>query len=74
VADELERLAMGVPLMAGGLLDQPVRRRTLMRSAYNVYSAFRAYRTKNMRDVEWSERYPEAWMTVVEMEGILNDD
>jgi hypothetical protein len=75
VEDELERRALGVPLMAGGLLDQPVRRRLLMRAAHNVYSAFRAYRLKTTNDVDWSEQYPEQWKIVAEIEKeILTDD
>lgn len=56
-------------------MDQPVRRRTLMRTAHNVYAAFRAHTQKSLSEAAWSEAYPDLWKIVAEVEKeILSGD
>jgi hypothetical protein len=64
---------LGVPLAAGGLLEQPFGRTQRMLAAKTVYDAFRLYANSPLSDVEFSRRFPEAWEVVTHIESSAFD-
>jgi hypothetical protein len=62
-----ERLA--IPLVAGGVLDQPYARTQRMLAAKSIYDAFRLYSNTPLSDVDFSRKYPEAWEVVTGLEN-----
>lgn len=59
---------LGIPLTAGGMLEQPAGRTGSMLAAKTVYDAFRLYTNSPLSDVEFSRQYPEAWEVVTGVE------
>ena len=68
VADAIACEQLGLPLVAGGVLDQPYARTQAMLAAKTIYDAFRMYTQSALSDVEFSRRYPEAWEVVTGIE------
>ena len=75
MALEFTRREYGIPYVAGGLLDQPFRRTTQARIAYNVYMAFKSYSDNTGGDAVWSTNNPDAWniVSLIETNGLLDD-
>ena len=68
VADAIACESLGLPLVAGGVLDQPYARTQAMLAAKTIYDAFRVYTQSTLSDVEFSRQYPEAWEAITRME------
>jgi hypothetical protein len=73
VSDAIACERLGVPLAAGGLLEQPFGRTQRMLAAQTVYDAFRLYANSPLSDVEFSRRFPEAWEVVTHIESSAFD-
>ena len=69
VADAIACESLGLPLVAGGVLDQPYARTQAMLAAKAVYEAFRMYTQSALSDVEFSRQHPGAWEMITRMEG-----
>ena len=60
---------LGIPLVAGGVLEQPYARSQRMLAAKAVYDAFRLYSNSPLSDVDFSRKHPDAWEVVTEIES-----
>jgi len=58
--------------VSGGLQDQPYGLFTKMNVAFNIYSTYREWLTKNEVDADWSEHNPDAFSIVVQIEKLLH--
>jgi hypothetical protein len=67
-----ERLSL--PLVRGGLLDQPYARTKAMLAAKAAFDAFRLHAQSAISDVDFSKQYPGAWELVTYIENISFDN
>ena len=69
VNDAISCERMGLPLVAGGVLDQPYARTQAMLAAKSTYDAFRHYVQSPLSDVDFSRQYPDVWELVTGLGG-----
>ncbi len=70
--DALACERLGLPLVCGGLLDQPYARTQAMLAAKAIYDAFRLHTQSALSDVDFSKQYPDAWGVVTGLEDMEN--
>jgi hypothetical protein len=65
----------GIPLVSGGLADQPVR---LFVRADGLLPVFRAFQRRKqlpqMSDADFSLRYPSDWAIIVEVKKLMSEE
>ncbi len=74
VNDALACERLGLPLVRGGLLDQPFARTQSMLAAKAAYDAIRLHAQSALSDVDFSKQYPDAWGMVTYIENIIFDN